>query len=228
VTPPPYDWSGPYLGANFGGSWSNGTTNIAGAAWDPGATAFIGGFELGYNWQGGNFLLGVEGDFDGSVFHRPAALLLTSLGVVQASASQNWISTLAARFGLTSDKWLAYGKVGAGWARDGATLNFPNGTSWTASNTNGGWLFGGGLEYAFKPNWTVKLEYDFLGLGGWTASTAPVVSWSRDVQMIKMGVNYMFESGTAAAPVAPTSAARPETAGDTESLPRRHRTPLRT
>ena len=34
---------GQYLGVNFGGSWSNGTTNIAGAAWDPGATAFVGG-----------------------------------------------------------------------------------------------------------------------------------------------------------------------------------------
>jgi hypothetical protein len=31
-TPPAYDWSGPYLGADFGGSWSNGATNISGAA----------------------------------------------------------------------------------------------------------------------------------------------------------------------------------------------------
>jgi hypothetical protein len=79
VAPPAYDWSGPYLGTDFGGSWSNGTANIAGVAWDPGATAFIGGFELGYNWQRGNILVGVEGDFDGSVFDRPPALLPTSL-----------------------------------------------------------------------------------------------------------------------------------------------------
>jgi opacity protein-like surface antigen len=113
--------------------------------------------------------VGVEGDFDGSVFDRPAALLNTPLGLVQASATQSWISTLAARVGLTSDKWLAYGKVGGGWARDSATLNLPNGTSWSGSSTDGGWLLGGGIEYAFKPNWTVKLEYDFVGLGSWTA-----------------------------------------------------------
>jgi len=160
IVPPPYNWSGLYLGANFGGTWSSRTANIFGAAWDPGATAFIGGVDLGYNWQFGHFLVGVEGDFDGSVFDRPPAFLPTSLGIVRASASENWVSTLAARLGLTSDKWLVYGKVGGGWARDSATLNFPNGTSWTGSNTNGGWLLGGGLEYAFKPNWTVKLEYD--------------------------------------------------------------------
>jgi opacity protein-like surface antigen len=173
---PAYDWSGPYLGANFGGSWSNGTANIAATAWDPGATAFVGGFELGYNWQFGHFLVGLEGTFDGVVFDRPNTPLVTPLGLVQASASQNWISTVAARFGVTADKWLYYGKVGGGWADDRATLSFPTGMTWTGSGTIGGWLAGGGIEYAFKPNWTVKLEYDYLGLGNWTASTVPVPS----------------------------------------------------
>jgi opacity protein-like surface antigen len=57
------------------------------------------------------------------------------------------------------------GKVGGGWAEDRASLSLPNGTSWTGSSTIGGWVAGGGLEYAFKPNWTVKLEYDYFGLG---------------------------------------------------------------
>jgi hypothetical protein len=57
-----------------------------------------------------------------------------------------------------------------------------------------GWLAGGGLEYGFKPNWTVKLEYDYLKLGYWNAPTVPA-EWERDVQMIKMGINYKFEGG---------------------------------
>jgi hypothetical protein len=52
------------------------------------------------------------------------------------------------------------GKVGGGWAEERATLSLPNGTSWSGSSVKGGWLAGGGLEYAFKANWTVKLEYD--------------------------------------------------------------------
>jgi opacity protein-like surface antigen len=192
----PYNWSGLYLGASIGGAFSSGSANVGGATWDPGATEFIGGFQAGYNWQFGNFLVGVEGNFDWAVFGRPNIPLRTPLGAVQASATQNWISTLAGRFGITSDKWLYYGKVGGGWAEDRASLSFPNGTSWTGSSTVGGWVAGGGLEYAFKPNWTVKLEYDYFGLGNWTSSTVPNVSWNRDIQMITMGVNYKFGSGS--------------------------------
>jgi hypothetical protein len=85
--------------------------------------------------------------------------------------------------------------VGGGWAQDSAAFAFPSGAPiWTDTNTHGGWLLGGGIEYGFKPNWTVKLEYDYLKLGGWTAPTVPA-EWRRDVQMIKMGMNYKFESG---------------------------------
>jgi opacity protein-like surface antigen len=183
--PAPYNWSGLYLGANIGGAFSSGTANLAGTTWDPGATEFIGGFQVGYNWQFGHFLVGVEGNFDWAIFGGP----------VQASANQNWISTVAGRFGITSDKWLYYGKFGGGWAEDRASVSFPNGTSWSGSSTIGGWVAGGGIEYAFKPNWTIKLEYDYLGLGNWTTSTVPPVSWNRDIQMITMGVNYKFGSG---------------------------------
>ena len=55
-------------------------------------------------------------------------------------------------------------------------------------------FLGGGIEYGFKPNWTVKLEYDYLKLGNWTAPTVPA-EWRRDTQMIKLGMNYKFQSG---------------------------------
>jgi Outer membrane protein beta-barrel domain len=127
---PPYDWSGLYLGANLGGAWSNRTVNVAGMAWDdPGSTAFIGGFQLGYNLQAGHILIGVEGDFDWASFGRPGFTVSSPLGPVQFSDRQKWISTVAARFGFASGRWLAYGKVGGGWAQDNAALNFPNGTN---------------------------------------------------------------------------------------------------
>ena len=67
----PYNWSGLYLGANIGGAFPNATANVAGTIWDPGANEFIGGFQVGYNWQFGRFLVGVEGNFDWAVFGRP-------------------------------------------------------------------------------------------------------------------------------------------------------------
>jgi opacity protein-like surface antigen len=225
-TPVPYNWSGLYVGANFGGAFSNGTAKIDGTAFDPGATAFIAGFDLGYNWQFGHFLVGLEGDFYGAVFNRPNIPLATPLGPVQASGNQHWISTLGARFGFTSDKWLYYAKAGGGWAEERTTLSLPNGTSWSGSSAKGGWLAGGGLEYAFKPNWTVRLEYDYVGLGNWTASTVPTVTWSRDLQMITMGVNYKFGSGTRAADVAPGREKYPDTDDGREKLAKDAQNPI--
>src|SRR5262245_48750376 len=113
---PVYDWSGFYVGAHIGGAWSNSTlTNSGiGTSWDPGGTGFIGGFQAGYNFQVGNFLFGVEGDFDWTTLSGTSGPVTTPLGILQASASINWISTAAARFGITSDRLLVYGKIGGG------------------------------------------------------------------------------------------------------------------
>jgi opacity protein-like surface antigen len=196
TAPPPYNWSGLYFGANVGGAWSNRTLNVAGTAWDdPFSSAFIGGLQLGYNLQAGYFVVGVEGDFDWATFGPPGFTVASPLGPVQFFDRQKWISTAAARFGIAVDRWLTYAKVGGGWAQDSAAFTFSTGAPiWTDTNTRGGWLLGGGIEYGFKPNWTVNLEYDYLKLSDWTAPTIPA-EWRRDVQMIKMGMNYKFDSG---------------------------------
>src|SRR6516165_1999838 len=60
--PPPYNWSGFYMGANFGGAWSSGSLNLPNNSFYGGLTEFIGGVQAGYNFQVGHFLFGVEGD----------------------------------------------------------------------------------------------------------------------------------------------------------------------
>jgi opacity protein-like surface antigen len=189
IATPPYNWSGFYVGANFGGGWTNGNLNIPGNNFYGGITELIGGFQAGYNFQAGHLLFGVEGDFDWASFDHPA-LPVPTLG----SVSQHWISTVAGRFGLVNDRWLVFGKVGGGWVQSTATLNGP-GPVWNGSNTDAGWLIGGGIEYGFKAHWTVKLEYDYLTQSRWNSTTVPAVELSRDVQMIKAGINYKFESG---------------------------------
>ena len=193
VAPPPYNWSGFYVGANIGGGWSSGSLNIPGNNLYGGLTEFIGGVQAGYNFQAGHLLLGVEGDFDWASFGHPV-LPAPTLGYV----SQHWISTVAGRVGLVDDRWLVFAKAGGGWVQSNATLNLP-GTNWTGSNTASGWLLGAGIEYGFKSHWTVKLEYDYLGLSNWNSATVPALALNRDVQMIKAGANYKFESGISAA-----------------------------
>jgi opacity protein-like surface antigen len=72
-----------------------------------------------------------------------------------------------------------------------------------------GWLVGAGFEYAFTNNWTVKFEYDYLGLGNRTvniSAAAPdliagdtFTSNNLNIQMVKVGVNYLFNWGAPAA-----------------------------
>jgi len=197
--PPLYNWSGFYTGVNVGSGWTSGSLNIPGNNLYGGLTEFIGGVQAGYNFQAGHLLLGVEGDFDGATFAHPA-LPTPTLG----SVSQDWIGTIAGRVGLVEDRWLVYGKFGGGWVQSNAFLNFP-GVTFQGSNTSSGWLAGVGIEYGFKSHWTIKLEYDQIFLGNWTSPTAPPIPLNRDLQMVKFGANYKFESGLpdAAAPTIP-------------------------
>ncbi|WP_240537829.1 outer membrane protein [Bradyrhizobium japonicum] len=134
IPSPLYNWNGFYLGANLGGAWTNGSLNIPGNNLYGGTTEFMAGVQAGYNFQAGHLLLGVEGDFDGATFGR-FAIPTPTLGTVQ----QNWIGTIAGRFGLVEDKWLLYAKLGGGWVHSNAMLNFP-GVAWQGSNTSSGWL----------------------------------------------------------------------------------------
>ena len=125
---------------------------------------------------------------------------------------------MAARFGWAIDHWLLYGKAGGGWvgSNNFSVANTTTGVSFncgtlgfsSCNNSTGGWLVGAGFEYAFTNNWTVKLEYDYLGLGNRTffvPAGAPFLAGdtfttnNRNVQMVKVGVNYLFNWG---APVA--------------------------
>jgi opacity protein-like surface antigen len=178
IVAPAYNWTGLYVGGNVGGAWSGImlTDNNAGASLNPGGTGFIGGAQAGYNLQAGSFLYGIEGDFDGSTFSSKTPPILTPLGLIEASAHKKWMTTLAARVGITSDRWLFYSKIGGGWTQGSAALNVVNGGEiWGASHTDSGWLLGAGIEYAFAHNWTGKLEYDYMGLSNATVSTPPVV-----------------------------------------------------
>jgi len=97
----PYNWSGPYIGANFGGACTSGSLNIPNNNFYGGLTEFIAGAQAGYNFQAGPLLFGVEGELDGATFGHPA-LPAPTLG----SVSQNWIATLAGRAGVVADRWL--------------------------------------------------------------------------------------------------------------------------
>src|SRR5262245_51145952 len=109
--PPPFSWTGFYVGGNIGGAWANRdvTDTFLGVNFNNGNSngVFIGGAQLGYNWQVGYAVLGIEADFDGAANNNNTL----TVGARQVTLNNRWITTLAARFGLTNGPWLFYGKV---------------------------------------------------------------------------------------------------------------------
>ena len=140
-----YDWTGFYAGGHVGGGWV-----------DNGNGGFLGGGQVGFNYQMRQWVLGVEADLSG------------------ASGDLNWTSTLAARLGWAFDRWLVYGKVGGAWAN----IDFPV-YDGVVKRTSSGLLLGVGAEYAFKNNWSAKIEYNRMNV-------------DRDVDAVKVGLNYRF------------------------------------
>jgi outer membrane immunogenic protein len=221
--PPIFSWTGFYIGGNIGGAWAhnNWTDTLFLTSFNNGNNGrFIGGGQIGGNYQIGNFVIGGEWDFDwaSNNNNNNVGVLLPAGLIVVNNNNNRWITTVAARFGWAVDHFLLYGKAGGGWVGNNnfTVTNLTTGVSFTCGsfgvtncgNNAGGWLVGAGVEYAFTNNWTVKAEYDYLGLGNRTVfipAGAPFlggdtfVSNNRNVQMFKVGFNYLFNWG---APVA--------------------------
>src|SRR4029078_7062994 len=167
--PPVFSWTGFYIGGNLGGAWARGSVNdsLFGLSASSDRSGFIGGGQVGVNYQFSNIVLGAEWDFDWTSLDATGnGRFVPGVGTLQGSANTRWISTLAARFGVVLNNGvLLYGKAGGAWGGNHATItNLNNGASISASNTNSGWVVGGGVEWAIAGNWSAKLEYDFVKL----------------------------------------------------------------
>jgi opacity protein-like surface antigen len=196
--PPPLLWRGFYIGGNIGGAWAIGTLNdnFTGTGFDTDHSGFIGGGQLGFNYQVRNLVLGVEWDFDWtSMSEVRNDVFVPQFGTLRASADTDWITTLAGRVGLANDRWLAFVKAGGGWVHNSATLtNLTTGAVASTSDTNGGFLVGGGVEYALTGHWTARAEFDYLALSDRTATGffGNTFTFQREIEILKIGLNYKF------------------------------------
>jgi len=219
VAPAPvFSWTGFYIGANIGGAWAhnNWTDTVLLTNFNNGNNgAFIAGGQIGGNYQIGSFVIGGEADVDWVSSHTGTGVVIPNGSTVALTDNSRWVSTVAARFGYAFEQFLFYGKAGGGWVGSngfnvtnlttGNTFGCTTLTGFTScSNTAGGWLVGAGAEWAFAPHWSLKFEYDYLGLGNRTftvPATAPFLvgdtftSNNRNFQMFKVGVNYLWNWG---------------------------------
>ena len=206
---PIYNWTGFYIGGNVGGAWESGTItdDFTGASFSNTRSGFIGGGQIGYNWQvSPNWVLGVEWMFDGTSIRSDTATvtlptpLLGGPTTFSASSNVDWVTTIGARFGYAVNNWLWYGKAGGGWVRNSVTVNdVTDGLSVSVSETKGGWMAGGGIEYGFTPNWTAGVDYTHIGLSNVTDTgfvgfgfVGDTITLQRHFDMVTARINYKF------------------------------------
>jgi outer membrane immunogenic protein len=203
IAPPPFSWTGFYIGANIGAAWANAdVVNAFGDSFDVTSDArFIGGGQIGYNWQiGPNWVIGIEATGDGIAGNdRRSRDIIVGGATFNAAAHANWLATVAGRLGYAVDNWLLYAKGGGGWVGfDGRVDCIAGpcaGTFVSNSASRGGWLAGAGVEWAFDRNWSAKVEYNFIGLEERDVGTIDGVLHrihNPNVQTVTVGVNYLF------------------------------------
>jgi outer membrane immunogenic protein len=214
VAPPPlYSWTGFYLGPNIGWGFGglSGVTDTLGSTFaNTTQQSFLGGGQVGFNWQfWGGVVIGAEAQFDW-LPNASNTLTATAPGGSTATVSVNnrWLTLADARLGYAFDRLLVYGKGGGafiGTSNSGVTIaGVPFGLSGTSSS-NTGWNAGVGLEWAFAPAWSARVEYDYIRMNSATytvAATAPapfggdvISSNNRTYNLVTLGLNYKFGGG---------------------------------
>jgi outer membrane immunogenic protein len=152
--PPAFTWSGFYVGANAGYGFGN--VNANGFANVGDLDGFVGGGQVGYNYQMGQFVLGLEADLQFADLSSG-----NNLGLI--GVKTDYFGTVRARAGVAFDRFMPY--ITGGWAYGNVKTSIPAlGFSSDRSHT-GGYAVGAGLEYAVTNNIIAGVEYLYVDLG---------------------------------------------------------------
>lgn len=173
-----YNWTGLYAGIN--GGYAFGDAGVGTGS--PSPSGYLIGGTVGYNYQVGSIVYGLEGDFDYASVKDTVAC-----GAFTCTAEQKWLATFRGRVGYAFDRWLPYLTGGGAYSNVRASIN-PGVAS--ASDTKLGYTLGAGLEYAFMSNWTAKIEYLYVDLG--RINTAVGTSGDITENVVRAGLNYKF------------------------------------
>lgn len=214
-----YNWTGFYVGGNGGYGWSSGTSNsvITGGLLN-GATSTgsgnmsggIAGGQIGFNWQSGSFVFGVEGDYQWSGQKKTKTFGCGIGCTISETSGIDSFGTARARVGAAFDRVLVYATGGAAWTSASDALNASAGgitaNLLSASGNKVGWTIGAGLEAALIDNWSAKIEYLYIStsniggtgaipaiLGGGTITETAQLKDS----IVRFGINYRFPIGGA-------------------------------
>jgi outer membrane immunogenic protein len=200
-----YDWSGFYIGAN--GGWGSSRSNwdsvlpfVVGNEGSHDATGGTIGGQVGYRWQAGTWVFGVEAQGNWADFKGSNSSTLFGANFVNRSKTDAF-GLFTGQVGYAANNFLLYVKGGAAVTNNTYSVVNAAGAfiGSTSSDTNWGGTIGVGAEYAFAPNWSFGLEYDHLFMQDKTYDfrngAAALVGRDRvrqDVDLVTARLNYKF------------------------------------
>jgi outer membrane immunogenic protein len=187
----PFTWTGAYVGINGGYGFGRSKWDGLPATFD--VKGGLAGGQLGYNWQFGQFVWGLEGDGDWTQL-RGQANAINCANTTQCQTRNDFLSTVRGRVGIAMDRWLPYATGGLAIGNIKATPPAFTGVT-GIDKTDTGWTVGGGLEYSLAPNWSVKAEYLWVDLGKETCSIVcglPSNNVNLTTNVVRGGINYHF------------------------------------
>ena len=193
---PVFSWTGLYAGLNvgYGSATINDTTTSGGVSTTSSQqmSGFLGGGQIGANYQYGRMVVGIEVDAD-------ATSQSTSSDTLTASMTS--FMTARARLGFAYDRIHYYVTGGGGYVQfssSGTTTSPVTGTavSTTGTSRRTAWVAGVGSEHALTPNWILRFEFLYLGLldNSQNSVTAVPATSSESVYNLigRVGLNYKF------------------------------------
>ena len=228
-TPPPapvaatvFSWTGFYIGGNLGGKWGGFDQTLSGPAnsitfsrGDSNAE-FVGGGQIGYLWQTGQVVFGIEADIDATRL-RDSVTVGSAFGPFvpgdTLEVRNDWQSSVRGRIGWAFDRTMVYVTGGGAWANLKATGTFvpfgpTPGLTVSRDKTVFGWTIGGGLDYMLAGGWSLGAEYRFTSFekeNGGTLGTlltvptpTPITATTNlDTHELTARISYHFGSGYA-------------------------------
>jgi outer membrane immunogenic protein len=213
---PPFTWTGCYAGVHAGGGWGkkdvtdtvgifSGITGYSSTSVD--VTGYMLGGQIGCNYQfAPTWVAGIEGAASGGNISKTSTFAVPSIGdTASFRSTTDFLASITGRIGYAFDRWMLYGKGGVALVGDRYHTDDLQGLYFfDASENRIGWTAGAGVEWAFTPDWSLRLQYDYYGFGtrsllfidstGITGVNAPV-NIHQTIQVVTLGVNFHARSG---------------------------------
>jgi outer membrane immunogenic protein len=178
-----FNWTGWYVGGHLG----YGTSKFASEISQPGESqnnrhGLVGGLQLGYNYQTGNIVWGIEGDISGAGF---------SSAISDNAFHTDLLASIRGRLGIAFDRTLVYAT--GGWAHvSGKVISSGAGFSNPFRFNKNRPVWGGGIAYAATNNLSYRIEFlDYVGsqnIGGEDSGGNKL----KDIKLLRVGVDYKF------------------------------------